>query len=318
MSCQDTPIILDGGFSRVLIRLGAPFAQPEWSALSLLSGSDSHDLVRQAHLEFARAGAEILTTNSYAIVPFHIGEQRWEDRAGELATLAGKLCRDAVTEWKAHSGSEGRGRNLRVAGSLPPIFGSYEPQLFDPTRVQQYLKVLVDGLAPFADFWLGETLSLIAEAEAVRTAVRGKDKPLWIAFTLDDRSSLSENRTVSLRGGETVAQAAEKVASWDDVQAVLFNCSMPEFMLDAVKEVKAVFEKHSCTKMIGVYANRFEPQDDEFKANAEITKLRDDLVADEYVKFARSWVEAGANIVGGCCGVGEDHIEALAKRFANN
>jgi S-methylmethionine-dependent homocysteine/selenocysteine methylase len=315
MSLSEVPIILDGGFSRVLIRLGAPFAQPEWSALSLLSGPESHALVRQAHLEFARAGAWILTTNSYAIVPFHIGEQRWRDRAGELATSAGRLCREAVIEWEGNVEKKGKGRKLRVAGSLPPIFGSYEPQLFDPTRVQDYLGVLVEGLAPFVDLWLGETLSLIAEAEAVRIAVRGASKPIWISFTLDDRFSDAEIGAARLRGGETVTQAAEKVAGWDDVEAILFNCSRPEFMLDAVKQAKTVFDSQGCTKMIGVYANRFEPQDDEFRANAEITKLREDLVADEYVKFARSWVEAGANIVGGCCGVGEDHIGGLVKEF---
>ena len=55
-----------------------------------------------------------------------------------------------------------------VAGCLLPIFGSYEPSKFDPNTVADYLKVLVAGLEPYVDFWLGETLSLVAEAQAVR------------------------------------------------------------------------------------------------------------------------------------------------------
>ena len=301
------PIILDGGFSRVLTSLGAPFGQPEWSALSLLSGPPAHSLVKQAHTQFIHAGASVITTNSYAIVPFHIGEERFWERGEELAQLAGRLCREAV--------SEATDKRVRVAGSLPPVFGSYEPALFDASRVQKYLSVLVGGLAPWVDLWLGETLSLIAEAAAVREAVRGTGKDIWIAFTLDDRSGTPGNG-VRLRGGESVAKAAETIAGWDDVQAILFNCSRPEYMLEAVSEAKAVFDKQGCEKLIGVYANRFEPQEEEYKANTGISTLRKDLGVEKYVALAKSWVEAGAGIVGGCCGIGEEYIRKLADEIA--
>jgi S-methylmethionine-dependent homocysteine/selenocysteine methylase len=62
--------ILDGGISRELQRLGAPFRQPEWSALALI---ETPDLVAAAHDRFAVAGAHIVTTNSYAIVPYRQG-----------------------------------------------------------------------------------------------------------------------------------------------------------------------------------------------------------------------------------------------------
>ena len=310
-----SPIIQDCGFSRELIRLGAPFAQPEWSALALLSGPEGHDGVTQAHTAFVRAGAEILTTNSYALVPFHIGEERFWNRGKELAGDAGRLVRGVADEENRRG--ERRGKEVRVAGSLPPIFGSYEPELFDASRVQEHLAVLVEGLAPSVDLWLGETLSLIAEAEAVREAVKGSGKPIWIAFTLDDRTVGPEEGEPKLRGGESVADAAAKVAEWDDVEAILFNCSRPEYMLSAVTKTKAVFDKQGCKKLIGVYANRFEPQDDEYKANAVVSALRDDLGTEEYIKFARRWVEAGAGIVGGCCGVGSEHIEKLADEFTS-
>ena len=72
--------ILDGGMGRELKRIGAPFQQPEWSALALL---EAPQYVSQAHNAFIASGADIITTNSYAVVPFHIGELRFTDRGHE-------------------------------------------------------------------------------------------------------------------------------------------------------------------------------------------------------------------------------------------
>ena len=83
-------LILDGGMGRELKRIGAPFQQPEWSALALLEGPH---FVEQAHDAFVNAGARVITTNSYAVVPFHIGQQRFEQHGERLAALAGELAR---------------------------------------------------------------------------------------------------------------------------------------------------------------------------------------------------------------------------------
>ena len=78
-------IILDGGLGRELQAMGAPFRQPEWSALALMEGPD---YVRAAHDAFLQAGADIVTTNSYAIVPFHIGADVFAARASALLRLS--------------------------------------------------------------------------------------------------------------------------------------------------------------------------------------------------------------------------------------
>ncbi len=293
--------ILDGGMSRELIRLGAELRQPEWSALALM---ETPDIVRQVHADFIDAGADVITTNSYALVPFHIGEERFRSQGPALIALAGKLARqatDAQTD-----------RKVLVAGSLPPIFGSYEPERFDPTRVQDYLNVLVEGLAPHVDVWLGETLSLIAEGDAVRTAVAGTGKPFWISFTLEDGDeafSLDEPR---LRSGETVAAAAQWAVG-SGAQALLFNCSRPEVMGRAVETASAVFRQQGVDIEIGVYANAFEAEESEGGANETLHGTRDDLTDDSYSRFACDWVEAGATMVGGCCGIGARHIHKLAR-----
>lgn len=293
--------ILDGGMSRELVRLGAELRQPEWSALALM---ETPAIVRRAHEAFIAAGADVVTTNTYALVPFHIGEARFQAEGRRLIALAGRLAREAA---------DAAGREVLVAGSLPPIFGSYEPERFEPDRVQDYLGVLVEELAPHVDLWLGETLSLIAEAEAVRQAVGATGKPLWISFTLADAPG-AEDAEPRLRSGETVAAAAEWAAT-SGVTALLFNCSRPEVMRAAVATAAGVLRQRAPAVEIGVYANAFAGEIDSVSANVRISALRHDLPAERYARLACEWVESGATLVGGCCGIGSGHIACLTERL---
>ncbi len=293
--------ILDGGMSRELIRLGAELRQPEWSALALM---EAPDIVRQVHQDFIDAGADVVTTNSYALVPFHIGEERFRDQGPALIALSGRLAREAA-DARAD-------RKVLVAGSLPPVFGSYEPDRFEPERVQDYLEVLVEGLGPFVDLWLGETLSLIAEAEAVRAAAAKTGKPFWISFTLADGAEADRGGAPRLRSGETVADAAAWAAG-SGAEALLFNCSRPEVMAEAVSVAVKTLREHEAALEIGVYANAFEAAQDDGGANETLSDTRKDLSDDAYCRFAQAWVAHGATMVGGCCGIGADHIRHLAQ-----
>jgi S-methylmethionine-dependent homocysteine/selenocysteine methylase len=292
-------LILDGGMSRELLRLGAELKQPEWSALALIN---SPEIVRQVHEEFIAAGADVVTTNSYALVPFHIGEERFAKAGADLIALSGRLAREAA---------DASDRKVLVAGSLPPIFGSYEPENFDPARVQQYLKVLVENLAPHVDVWLGETLSLIAEGEAVREAIKAHPKPFWISFTLADDEVQIAGGEAKLRSGETV-QAAAQWAAGSGAEALLFNCAKPEVMKRAVETAAAVFAEKGVAVKIGVYANAFETDTDDKAANEGLHDTRQDLTGEVYSRFACQWAEAGASMIGGCCGIGAEHIHTVA------
>ncbi|MGY5811397.1 homocysteine S-methyltransferase family protein [Rhizobium sp. LEGMi198b] len=293
--------ILDGGMSRELLRLGAELKQPEWSALALIN---SPDIVRKVHEEFIAAGSDVVTTNSYALVPFHIGEERFQKNGASLIRLSGQLAREAADAVS--------NREILVAGSLPPIFGSYEPQNFDPSRVQTYLKVLVENLAPYVDVWLGETLSLIAEGEAVRTAVAATGKPFWISFTLADDEAQVKGSEPKLRSGERVEDAAIWAVS-SGAKALLFNCSKPEVMQAAVETAARVFKDKGSALEIGVYANAFEGEQGDSAANEGLHDTREDMTSDTYSRFACSWAEAGATMIGGCCGIGAEHIHRLTR-----
>ncbi|WP_374384764.1 homocysteine S-methyltransferase family protein [Dongia sp.] len=294
-------MLLDGGMGRELNRMGAPFRQPEWSALALLEGPD---FVRRAHLAFINAGAEIITTNSYAVVPFHIGEERFAARGQELADLAGRMARQAVTE---------SGRKVQVAGSLPPLFGSYRPDLFQPSEAQKLLRPLVAGLTPHVDLWLAETQSAIAEAREVKKALAGDTRPLWFSFTLhDDHPDPANPR---LRSGESVVEAA-RFAAEAGAAALLFNCSQPEVMGSAIDAARAELKRLGADIKVGCYANAFPPQTEDAEANGSLSDIRADLDPKGYLAFARDWQKRGAAIIGGCCGIGPEHIAAIKSTLA--
>lgn len=295
---SDQPlIILDGGMGRELQRRGAPFRQPEWSALAL---TEAPHAVVQAHSAFIDAGAQVITSNSYAIVPFHIGQARFDTEAERLASTAGQLARQAA---------DASARPVRVAGSLPPLFGSYRPDLFQPTHAGTVLKPLLQGLAPHVDLWLAETQSLIAEVQAIHAHLPADGKPFWVSFTLQDEG---EQDVPRLRSGETVAEAAQAVAALG-VQALLFNCSQPEVIGAAIDVARSTFEALGVNVAIGAYANAFPPQPKDAKANDGLDELRQDLDPPGYLHWAQDWRTRGATLLGGCCGIGPEHIERLAQ-----
>jgi len=301
--------ILDGGMGRELLRRGAPFRQPEWSALALIEAPEH---VSAVHDDYIRAGADLITTNSYAVVPFHIGADRFERDGAALIDLAGRLARES-----ADAGE----RKVLVAGSLPPVLGSYRPDLFDKAEAMRLLGVLVRNLAPHVDLWLAETLSSIEEIETVREVLDevlpGDTRPLWVSFTIEDIKGagtvLAGEADPVLRSGQPVLRAAE-VARDIGAEALLFNCSQAEFMAPAIRLVRAALAGHPLADKIGAYANTFVPVpegEQKVAANGDLCQLRGDLDPAQYTAMVQSWVEAGATHVGGCCGIGPDHICAL-------
>jgi S-methylmethionine-dependent homocysteine/selenocysteine methylase len=304
--------LLDGGTGRELKRLGAPFRQPEWSALALL---EAPEFVTRVHAAFIAAGADVITTNSYAVVPFHIGADRFASDGVRLAALAGHLARAAA----ASAGRDGANREVRVAGSLPPICGSYRADWFDPVFARPILATLVAALRPSIDHWQAETLSSVAEAELVRAVIGADGIPLWLSFTLRDDAD-ARLSDPCLRSGEPVAAAVESALALG-ADALLFNCSQPEVMGGAVSVAAQLLGGGATPEArrirIGVYANAFENLPKEPQANEEINEIRADLTPRGYLAWVDDWIDRGARIVGGCCGIGPEHIRAIRESLGN-
>ena len=292
--------VLDGGMGRELARRGAPFRQPEWSALALMEAPET---VREVHQAYVASGAQVITTNSYALVPFHIGDERFAADGERLAALAGQLARDVA---------DGQAGAVQVAGSLPPLFGSYRADLFEADRVSELATPLIRGLSPHVDIWLAETMSLIAEPLALKALLPGDGKPFWVSFTLEDEAPGSEP---TLRSGERVADAVAALAS-AGVDAILFNCCQPEVIEGALKVASVGLQALGRTDIrLGAYANAFPPQPKEATANDGLDEIRADLGPQDYLGWAERWRGVGANLIGGCCGIGPEHIQALASRL---
>lgn len=297
--------VLDGGLSRELVRFGAELRQPEWSAGALI---ERPDVVRKVHEAFFRAGAEIATTASYAVVPFHIGNERFTRDGLELAGRSGRLAReaaDAVRDCRP---------GARVAGCLPPACGSYIPEKFTPAEAQEVLSVLVDGLNDHVDFWLAETMSSLQEMRITAAAAADTGKPLWLSCSLYDDDPDHHSLPPLLRSGEPVEEAAALAVELG-AEVLLFNCSMPEVMEQAIIVALHVLAVLGRDIPVGVYANAFDRRATDGDANETLSDIRTDLDPSSYLDWADRWVVAGATLIGGCCGIGVDHIAALHARY---
>lgn len=287
--------ILDGGMGRELKRMGAPFTQPLWSAQALI---EAPELVEQAHRNFINSGAEIIIANSYACVPFHLGDALYQSDGARLAKEAAIIAQNSALE---------ANHQVLVAGALPPAFGSYRPDLFKPTEGEAIFTTLFTAQDPYVDIWIAETISSIEELKAIQTVLSQTDKPCHYAFSLLDEPD-GEPR---LRSGEAIEQAIRLVCE-NKASSILFNCSIPEVMAQAVAATKAIIDSFSQPIDIGVYANNFAPIQADHEANDTMQAMRE-LTPEDYLRYCQSWSELGATILGGCCGIGPEHIEALAK-----
>ncbi|MGO2340818.1 MAG: homocysteine S-methyltransferase family protein [Psychrobacter sp.] len=324
--------ILDGGMGRELERRGAPFRQPEWSALSLSLAPDS---VRDVHLDYIKSGAAVITVNSYAVTPYHLGDAFFTEGEALIETAA-KLAFEAVQASNSQTDkSLNSPTNVKIAGCLPPLFGSYRPDLFDTEQAPAIAQPLLSAQADYVDMWLVETQSSIVEAQTWHQLIEdftaaqkeAAFKPIWISFTLDDSqldittddhdSSAESNRAVStpmLRSGESVADAVQAMMSLN-VDAILFNCSQPEVMNAALQTAKETIDQASQPMQLGVYANAFVPKQSHKQANAHLRNMREDTTPEHYLTWAKLWQDSGASIIGGCCGIGTEHIAQLAQHL---
>ena len=111
----DRPILLDGGMGRELRSRGVNVLTAIWSANGLIKAPDT---VRQVHQDYIFAGSDIITNNTYGIIRNNLAQEGLEDQFEELNVLACTLARQARQKSET---------SVLIAGSLPPLAGSYRP-----------------------------------------------------------------------------------------------------------------------------------------------------------------------------------------------
>ncbi|TPI19173.1 homocysteine S-methyltransferase family protein [Mesorhizobium sp. B4-1-1] len=284
-------ILTDGGMGQELIRRSRSEPTPLWSARVLI---DEPDLVRDLHAEFIRAGARVITINTYSATPERLAREGAEDLFKPLQKRGIELARQARDE----------AGDAAIAGCLSPLFGSYAPALtisFEDT-LDIYRRIVAEQ-ADGVDLFLCETMASAEEARAAVTAASESGKPVWVSWTLADHG------TPRLRSGESIAAA---VNALDDLQvaARLLNCCRPEAIAAALPELVAL------GGAVGAYANGFTSVEAlKHGGTVEVLHARHDLDPQDYADQAIGWVDAGAGIVGGCCEVGPAHIAALRDKL---
>ncbi|MEZ2333647.1 homocysteine S-methyltransferase family protein [Mesorhizobium sp. RCC_202] len=284
-------ILTDGGMGQELVRRSSSEPTPLWSARVLI---DEPDLVRDLHAEFIRAGARVITINTYSATPERLAREGAEDLFKPLQKRGIELARQARDE----------AGDVAIAGCLSPLFGSYAPALtisFEET-LDIYRRIVAEQ-AEGVDLFLCETMASTEEAHAAVTAASESGKPVWVSWTLADHGA------PRLRSGETVAEAASALDGLT-VAARLLNCCRPEAITAALPELIGLGGP------VGAYANGFTSVEAlEHGGTVDVLHARHDLDPKAYADQAIGWVDGGAQIVGGCCEVGPAHIAALRDRL---
>lgn len=286
----DRALVLDGGMGEELSRRGVDTRAGLWSAQALI---DVPDVVTAVHADYLAAGADVITTDTYATTARRLDAEAFE----HLNRRACEIARDA---------RDAAGGGALIAGSLPPLFGSYRPDRVRPAEeIEPMYRAQAALLAPYVDLFLCETLSSAAEAQAAARAATDTGLPVWVSWTVADDAS------GTLRSGESIADA---VAALDGlpVEALLVNCSMPE-SIDAALTCLA----REAGRPFGAYGNGFPaigPETDVADGRT-VPEARADLDTVRYAEHALGWVERGASVVGGCCEIGPAHIAEIARRL---
>ncbi|KAH7516536.1 homocysteine S-methyltransferase 1 [Ziziphus jujuba] len=300
--------VVDGGFATQLERHGASINDPLWSALCLIK---QPHLIKQVHLEYLQAGADVLVTSSYqATLPGFLSKGFSIDEGELLLKRSVKLAVEARDSfWDAIEATPKHGYNRAlIAASI----GSYGAYLADGSEYSGNYgpKVTLDKLKDFhrrrlqilveagPDLLAFETIPNKLEAQACVELLEEEniEMPSWICFSSVD----GENAP----SGESFKECLEIINKSDRVHAVGINCAPPHFIENLICKFREITDK-----LIVVYPNSGEIWDGRAKRWLP-SKCFDD---DKFECFSRRWRDSGASLIGGCCRTTPSTIERISK-----
>jgi homocysteine S-methyltransferase len=297
-------MVLDGALATELQRRGADLDDPLWSAKCLL---EQPDLIREVHLDYFRAGADVATTATYQ-ASFEAFARRGiaRRRAAELMRNAVSLAvaaRDAMCA-TAHNNSDGI-RPL-VAASIGP----YGAMLADGSEYRGHYELDDAALADFhrprlqvladagADLLACETIPSLREAKVLAALLR--EHPAlcaWISFSCRDGERNCE--------GEKIAACVAELSEYPQIVAVGVNCTPPQYITSLLRQMRGRTDKP-----LLVYPNSGEC----YQASSK--QWSGDRGAIEFGEQARGWYAEGARLIGGCCRTGPHDIRRVKQCVA--
>ncbi|ACZ85700.1 homocysteine S-methyltransferase [Streptosporangium roseum] len=283
-------VILDGGLATHLEALGADLRDELWSAKLLL---ENPSVIRQAHLDYFTAGAEVATTASYqASIPAFVRRGLSAREAEELIVLSVRLAAEA--------------RDSHGTGTVAASVGPYGAYLANGAEYTGDYDLDEDGLADWhrdrwhilagsgADLLACETIPSYAEARALgRLLAETPGTRAWVSFSCRDGEHISD--------GTPLKDAAALFAGNPQVIAVGVNCTAPRHITSLIGRIEG--------KPVMVYPNSGETWD---AANRRWLGLADPA---EFGAAAAGWHAAGSAFVGGCCRTTPEHIRQIGEHL---
>ena len=279
-------ILIDGATGTEAERRGVPQLDNAWNG----GGALSHpDIVRQVHLDYLQAGAEVIISNSFATHLHALqaaGEdERFEDynrRAVELAVEARAqggyehaLVAGGISYWSWR-------------GDMPP-----EEQMREATTRQATIMKEAGADLVMLEMMIDQT-----NLETTLAAVSSIGLPVWAGIT----TGRAPDGHIRLRKGDPLAPAVRALAA-AGVDLINIMHTEVEFVADSIDAVRLDWGGP-----LGVYAH----------SSTEIDKrwvFEDVISPQDYAALADGWRAQGLSLIGGCCGIGAAHIHELCDRL---
>lgn len=304
LELRERVVVGDGAMGTMLMALGAPAGGPPESL-----NVQVPKLVINVHRAYLDAGAEFIETNSFGGNRLKLGAFGLAEEAARLNRAAAKLARQAADEAAGRRGSA-----VWVGGSVGPTGRLFEPfgELSPVVAEEAYLEQMEALLAGGADAVIIETMSDLDEATAALRAARRAGSPATIVSMTFDRAG----RTFMGVDGGT---AARKLAA-AGADVVGANCGNDiESLLMALREMERTIAAGTgavdqagpagsvgAPPLLAAFPNAGVPQLVDGKT---VYQMSPEAFAGKIVEF----VEAGARLVGGCCGTTPEHIRRAAR-----
>lgn len=283
-------IILDGGTGSELERRGIALTRQTWSAAGLL---DRSDIVGEIHRDYIAAGADVIITNTFATCRHWLEASGLGDRTRELNEAAVAAAQRARRESEAD-------RDVWIAGSIstnwPRQDGYRGPSLgLARANYGEQAEILAEG---GFDLIALEMMRDIEQTGFALEAALATDLPVWVGFSCGP----NEGGDVGLLGydGKTHRLSEGlKLLEGKGVALVAIMHTIAENTMPALEVVKEQWRGP-----IGAYPHTGSSAGGSGYQGGTVTP-------EAFLEGAKHWVGMGAQAVGGCCGIGPEHIRAL-------
>lgn len=264
-----------------------------WGASALLHRK-YHKTVVKTHLDFIKAGAEVIVTNSFGSRRRRLIENNLENKYKSLNKLAGKLAKIAVKKSK---------KKILIAGSLPPQNFTYFSDLGNDLKfIKDSFKSQAICLNPYVDFFYLDVMSSLKECKIGIKAISSLKKKFIIGIHL--------RKNGKLPSGENFISVVKKLEKYKPL-GILASCVSTEDLSVVMKDIKKI------KVPFGFKINAFEYIPAGWKPDSNNPKVqlgkRKDLTPKKFLDVCKRFKKMGAKIIGGCCEIKPSHIKALKK-----